>query len=145
MKSKSLILWMLAFLLSANLFSQETYALKISDIRIQQKKDITSAETIIEGILTQNVPQAFTLYEQDNLKVWVEFTAKFKGRRMKLVRNIYVEAPDGSVKIFKQKKAVQMLKVSVTGSMKGRDTAEILYNRKMRKSIFVKYNYDLTY
>lgn len=145
MKKKSLILWLLAFLLSANLFSQETYTLKISDIRIQQKQEITTAETIIEGALTQNVPQAFTLYEQDGLKAWVEFTAKFKGRRMKLVRNIFIESPDGKVKKFKQKKAVQLLKVSVTGVMKGRDAAEILYNRKMRKSLFVKYNYELSY
>ncbi len=65
---------------------------------------------------------------------------------MKLIRNIYVESPDGKVKKnSNKKKAVQMLKVSVTGVMKGRDVAEILYNREKRKSLFVKYNYELTY
>lgn len=145
MKKKSLFLWLFVFLLSTNLFSQESYSLKISDINIQQRKEVITVPSIIEGTLTQNVTQAFTLFEQNGLKAWVEFTPKFKGRRMKLVRNIYVESPDGKVKKFKQKKAVQMLKVSVTGVMKGRDVAEILYNRKMRKSLFVKYNYELTY
>jgi len=145
MKKKSLILWLLAFLLSANLFSQETYTLKISDINIQQRKETINAEKLIEGTLTQNVTQAFSLFEQDGLKAWVEFTARFKGRRMKLVRNIYIQSPDGKVKKAKQKKAVQLLKVSVTGSMKGRDATEILYNKKARKSLFVKYNYELTY
>ncbi|MBZ0244148.1 MAG: hypothetical protein K8F24_13085 [Bacteroidales bacterium] len=145
MKKKSLILWILAFLLSAKLFSQETYALKISDINIQQKKEVIASPSDIEGTLRQNLTQSFTLFEQDGLKAWVEFRPKFKGRRMKLVRNIYVESPDGKVKKFKQKKAVQLLKVSVTGVMKGRDAAEILYNRKMRKSLFVKYNYELSY
>ncbi len=145
MKKKSLILWLLAFLLSANLFSQETYTLKISDINIQQRKETIKTESVIEGTLTQNVTQAFMLFEQDGLKAWVEFTPKFKGRRMKLVRNIYIQSPDGKVKKAKQKKAVQLLKVSVTGSMKGRDATEILYNKKSRKSLFVKYNYELTY
>jgi len=145
MKTKSLILGLLAFLLSANLFSQETYTLSISEIIVGQKNETNTLDSAIEATLTQNVPQTIILYEQDGLKVGSTFTPKFKGRRMKLTRTIFVETPAGEIVKAKQKKAVQMLKVSVTGSMKGRDTAEILYNRKMRKSIFVKYNYDLTY
>lgn len=145
MKTKSLILGLLAFLLSANLFSQETYTLSISEIIVGQKNETNTLDSAIEATLTQNVPQTIILYEQDGLKVGSTFTPKFKGRRMKLTRTIFVETPAGEIVKAKQKKAVQMLKVSVTGSMKGRDTAEILYNRKMRKSLFIKYNYELTY
>ncbi len=68
----------MCFLLSANVFSQETYSLKISDINIQQRKEVNTVPSIIEGTLTQNVTQAFTLFEQDGLKAWVEFTPKIQ-------------------------------------------------------------------
>ncbi|MDY0077608.1 MAG: hypothetical protein RBR87_10065 [Bacteroidales bacterium] len=145
MKKKIVFLGLIFCLFSVSLFSQENYPLKISDITIQQKREVIASPSDIEGTLRQNQAQSFTLFEQDGLKAWVEFTPKFKGRRMKLVRNVYVKSPDGNIKKFKQKKAVQLLKVSVTGVMKGRDAAEILYDRKMRKSLFVKYNYELTY
>ncbi|MBU2559148.1 MAG: hypothetical protein KJ578_15320 [Bacteroidetes bacterium] len=145
MKTRFLIVSILLVCLSTFLGAQEKFKLSIYDINIQQLNEKTSPNLAIEKEIVDGIPLKVQFYEKDGIKAGAEFTAVFKGRRMKLKRTLFVETPDGKVVRSKQKKAVQLLKVSVSGSMKGRDAVEILYDRKKRKSLFIKYNYELIY
>jgi len=139
-------LLMLSLVLAVSIQAQETYQLNINGISLQQLKKNLAAEQSFEQTLTNNKTQTIQLYAgDDGLTVNVDFTPVFKGRRMKLKRNIYVKTPEGRKVQARQKKAVQLLKVSVNESMKGRDSVSILYDKKKRKSIFVKYDYTLIY
>ncbi|HOI31732.1 MAG: hypothetical protein PHG67_14095 [Bacteroidales bacterium] len=143
-KNAALLLLLLIFAVSIH--AQETYQLNINGVSLQQLGKSLPAEQSLEQTLTNKKTQSIQLYaSEDGLTVNVDFTPVFKGRRMKLKRNIYVNTPEGRKVQSRQKKAVQLLKVSVNESMKGRDSVSILYDKKKRKSIFVKYDYILKY
>jgi hypothetical protein len=144
---KKLITFMVIFFAFTLLSSaQEKYQLLLSGISMQQRQAEIAVKSEHERTLTNGATENILLYESaDGLKVKVEFTPVFKGRRMKLKRTITVETPEGKSVHSRQKKAVQLLKVSVPGSMKGRDAVELLYDKKRRQSIFVKYDYKLNY
>jgi hypothetical protein len=126
--------------------AQEVYQLKISGISLEQKGKNLTIDQPVEHSLKNGETSTIALYKFENgLRVFVEFTPVFKGRRMKLKRNIFVETPEGRQVKSRQKKAVELLKVSVSGNMKGRDAVSLLYDRKQRKSIFIKYDYNLIY
>jgi hypothetical protein len=146
MKKKLITFMVIFFAFTLLSHAQEKYQLLLSGISMQQRQAEIAVKSEYERTLTNGVTEDILLYESaDGLKVKVEFTPVFKGRRMKLKRTITVETPEGKSVHSRQKKAVQLLKVSVPGQMKGRDAVELLYDKKRRQSIFVKYDYKLNY
>ena len=146
MKKKLITFMVIFFAFTLLSRAQEKYQLLLSGISMQQRQAEIAVKSEYERTLTNGVTENILLYESaDGLKVKVEFTPVFKGRRMKLKRTITVETPEGKSVHSRQKKAVQLLKVSVPGQMKGRDAVELLYDKKRRQSIFVKYDYKLNY
>ncbi len=145
MRSKVLLLFLMLFSV-VMVHAQEVYQLKISGISLEQNGKNLTIDQPVEYALKNGETSAIVLHKFENgLRVFVEFTPVFKGRRMKLKRNIFVETPEGRQVKSRQKKAVELLKVSVSGNMKGRDAVSLLYDRKQRKSIFIKYDYNLIY
>ena len=85
------------------------------------------------------------IFDNGTIKYGVEFTYKFKGRRVKLTRRSYALLSDGKKVYSKRKKDMQELKVSVPGNVSGVSAESILYNKAAMSSIFVSFKYNFKY
>lgn len=85
------------------------------------------------------------IFDNGDIKYGVEFTYKFKGRRVKLTRRTYALLSDGKMVYSKRKKDMQELKVSVPGIIAGVSAESILYNKATMGSIFVSFKYNFKY
>lgn len=134
----------LAFV-SLNARAQQQRSLILSDFQIEVNGQKLPSDQRLEAQISDNKPLTLILVETDSLKLGAEYVSRFAGRRMKFSRRHFVEYPNGKRLYAKRKKAVQLLNVSVKGSLDGRETETILYNRKQLKSVFISYHYELLY
>jgi len=94
MKRKLVTLVIMFFAFTVLSQAQEKYQLLLSGISMQQRQAEIAVKGEHERTLTNGASEQILLYESaDGLKVKVDFTPVFKGRRMKLKRTITVETP----------------------------------------------------
>ncbi len=131
------------FSLQAN--AQQERILRLFDFRTEINGEKLPINQNFEEKILDNTPLTIILVETDGIKLGAEYLSRFVGKRMKFSRRHFVEFADGKRMYAKRKKAVQMLKVSVKGTLDGRETETILYDRNQLKSIFISYQYELIY
>lgn len=132
-------------LFSLQLSAQQERTLRLFDFRTEVNGEKLPTDQSFDEKIYDNTPLTIVLVEADGIKLGAEYLSRFVGRRMKFSRRHFVEFADGTRLYAKRKKAVQMLKVSVKGTLDGRETETILYDRKQLKSIFISYQYELKY
>ncbi|MCP4911119.1 MAG: hypothetical protein GY907_10485 [Bacteroidetes bacterium] len=119
--------------------------LTMDDFSIESNGKTIIVENPIIVQLQQNVLKDVFICKTDFVSYHAEFTYKFEGRRVKLVRRTYAKLSNGKRIYSKKKKDMQELKVSVPGMIKGKSSESILYSKKTMGSIFVSFKYNFNY
>ena len=143
MKQISLI--SLIVLLSFTAFSQEKATLKINDVVINlngEKLDFD--QTFVEN-LTSTIPTEVVIYEAEGIKYSVFFTYKKGNNRFRLVRRAYVYKDGLEVDKGRQQKDMQETETSISGSMKGRMSDNLVMDKVKMETIAVSFKYELIY
>ena len=119
--------------------------LTMEDFSIESNGKIIIVENPISVQLQKDVPKDIFICKTNFVSYHAEFTYKYKGQRVKLVRRTYAKLSNGKKVYSKKKKDMQELKVSVPGVVKGKSSESILYSKKTMGSIFVSFNYSFSY
>lgn len=119
--------------------------LELTQITAEINGKKATTEPTVTATLLPDVPTSVLIFKTEDLSYYVEFTYKFKGRRVKLQHRDYLILSDGTIKRGKAYKEMQELKVSVPGAFKGKASNSMLYNRREMSNVFVSYQFTYTY
>lgn len=143
MKQISLI--SLIVMLSITAFSQEKATLKITDVVINLNGEKLDYNQTFEETLSTTIPNEIVIYNADGTKYSVFFTYKNGKNRFRLVRRAYAYKNGIEVDKGRQQKDMQEIKMSTSGSMKGRMSDNLVLNKEKMETIAVSFNYELIY
>jgi hypothetical protein len=143
MKQISLI--SLIVLLSVVAFSQEKATLKITDVVINLNSEKLDFDQSFEETLTSTIPSEVVIYEAEGIKYSVFFTYKKGKNRFRLVRRAYAYKDGLEVGKSRQQKDMQETKTSISGSMKGRMSENIVIDKVKMETIAVSFKYEMIY
>ncbi len=119
--------------------------LVMTDFTVEVNGNSVKLDTTINVTLFPEVTRDIQIYKTTFVTYGIEFTYKFKGRRIKLIRRSYAQMADGYRKYAKIRKDMQELKVSVPGEVSGVSSESILYDKGTMSSIFVSFKYVFKY
>jgi len=143
MKQISLI--SLIVLLSITAFSQEKATLKITDVVITLNSDKLDFNQTFEETLTSTIPSELVIYEAEGIKYSVFFTYKKGKNRFRLVRRAYAYKDGLEVNKGRQQKDMQETKTSISGSLKGRMSDNLVIDKVKMETIAVSFKYEMIY
>lgn len=143
MKQISLI--SLIVMLSLVAFSQEKATLKITDIVINLNGEKLDFDQTFEQELTSTMPSELIIYDAERIKYSVFFTYKKGQNRFRLVRRAYAYKSGLEVDKGRQQKDMQETKTSISGSMNGRMSNNLILDKEKMETIAVSFKYELIY
>jgi len=142
---KQISLTSLIVMLSITAFSQEKATLKITDVVINLNGEKLDYNQTFEETLSTTIPNEIVIYNADGTKYSVFFTYKNGKNRFRLVRRAYAYKNGIEVDKGRQQKDMQEIKMSTSGSMKGRMSDNLVLNKEKMETIAVSFNYELIY
>jgi len=142
---KHFILISVLVFLSAAVFSQEKASLKITDVVITLKGEKVDFDKTFEETLTSTIPTEVVIYEAEGIKYSVFFNYKKGKNRFRLVRRAYVYKDGIEVDKGRQQKDMQETKTSISGSMKGRMSDNLVLDKVKMETIAVSFKYEMIY
>jgi hypothetical protein len=143
MKQISLI--SLIVMLSVASFSQEQTTLKITDVVINLNGEKLDFDQTFVETLTSTIPSEVIIYEAEGIKYSVFFTYKKGNNRFRLVRRAYIYKDGLEIDKGRQQKDMQETETSISGSMKGRMSDNLVLNKEKMETIAVSFKYELIY
>ncbi len=143
MKQISLI--SLIVLLSTVAFSQEKATLKINDVVITLNGKKIEYDKTFEESLVSTIPSEVVIYKEEGIKYSVFFTYKKGKTRVRLVRRAYAYKDGLEVGKSRQQKDMQENKTSISGSLKGRMSENIVLDNEKMENIAVSFKYEMIY
>lgn len=140
----SLTLLLTILMISASI-AQETNKLRLTEITIAMNNEPKESLSEVNVELKNNEPIEVILFKDNGLTFGTVFETRHTGKRMKMIRQSFVEKPDGKRKYTRKQKNVDLLKVSVPGKMTGRYAESVLFDASKMNNIAVGYKYELHY
>jgi hypothetical protein len=132
-------------ILSLTGFSQDHATLKITDVVINLNGEKLDYDQTFEKTLSATIPTEVAIYEADGIRYAVLFTYKKGENRFRLVRRAYAYKDGVEVDKGRQQKDMQETKTSISGSMKGRMSDNLVLNKEKMETIAVSFKYELIY
>lgn len=132
-------------MLSVASFSQEQTTLKITDVVINLNGEKIGFDQTFVETLTSTIPTEVVIYEAEGIKYSVFFTYKKGNNRFRLVRRAYIYKDGLEVDKGRQQKDMQETENSISGSMKGRMSDNLVMDKVKMETIAVSFKYELIY
>jgi hypothetical protein len=142
---RNFLLFCLLFAVPVIILAQQTATLKISEIHVDLNGTEYKPDDLAEVTLSDHAPTSVIVFEKDRVKYGVEFQYKKGRNRIKLVRKGWVIKGGAEPQKGKQRKDMQELKTSITGSFSKRVVDNIIIDRTNLEAINVSFRYELIY
>lgn len=145
MKKIALLIFIATLVLGNNILVAQNMKLTIKQLEVEFDREVKYAETDRQINLMPEQVVTVIFHNHNGYKAGIVISTQHKSNRLKLKQRSFVEHPDGKRQYARTKKDVQMLKVSVPGSLIGRQMTSLLPSRGSLHPVVVRYQYELVY